>query len=172
MSHWCTHFHGSDKFKSFLERTLACQELPVLNLFLTGLSSCFTPINYSKPEVSKFMGIFCMISLLSCIQYSVLLAKGRSDKPWTGIGREIQSLSNVCQDPVQFLSMYKVCPYTVQQKDHVCQDTVQSTWFWTVIGQGNPGFVKTLSSVIFKANHKLPVGQSLDKLNMWTKCGY
>ena len=103
---------------------------------------------------------------------AVLFAKGRSDKPWTEIGREIQSLSNVCQDPVQCLSMYKVCQYAVQQRYNVCQDPVQITCLWTEIGLGNPVFVKTLSKKIFKPNHKLLVGQSLDKLRMWTDFGY
>ena len=61
----------------------------------------------------------------------VFFAKVWSDKDWTKIGQEIQSLSKVCQNSVQCLSMYKVCPYAVQQKYNVCQDIVQHIWAWT-----------------------------------------
>ena len=69
---------------------------------------------------------------------------------WTKIGQEIQSMSKVCQHSVQCLSMYKVCPYAVQQKYNVCQDVVQHIWAWTEIGHGDPWFVQKLSNMIFK----------------------
>ena len=40
---------------------------------------------------------------------------------WTGIGHEVQTLSNVCPIIVQHLSKYRLCPVPVQP----CQNSVQ-----------------------------------------------
>ena len=88
---------------------------------------------------------------------------------WTEIGHQIQSLSKLCQNPVQYLYTRKKSTGSVQSStrcvqwlSRVCRVSVLFKSFWSEFGYGNPGFVQTLSNKHYPKRQLLNL--NLDKL--------